>query len=304
MRITSQRGSGYAIANNKKLLYTGIAAVLIVAILIGGALAWTDFTQSKTNKFRGTADADVTLHDEFDGVNKDVFVENSGTSTIYVRIRLDEYMQIGEVSLDPAAKVKDKSTWMPHTYDGDDITECGHVAVGKEFHEYYKWDMSGEGRNFRQGTPGLVYSTLGSDGAVDTVTGTPTAVSAPPILLTKYITLKAAFEAGTLTDPTNPDTIAWKAVTETGCWILDNTPDAANGGGWAYWSKALAPDTATNLLLDKVEKTSKEISDDWYYGIDVKLQAVTKNDLTKWFSDGNVASDAVRNSLIKNWQES
>lgn len=299
MRMTTQGGM-YAAPKRKKSMYTGIAAVLIVALLIGGAFAWTDFTQSRTNKFRGTTDADATLHDEFDGVDKDVFVENSGTSPIFVRIKLDEYMEIGGKSFDPNADVKDKTTWMTHTYQGTDITDCGHVTTGALFHDYYTWEMSGAGRNFKEGTPGLVYSELGSNGKVDTVSGTPTAITAPAITMSKYLLLKADADSNTLSNPA--DIAAWKAVTETGCWILDDSASVQLGGGWAYWSIALQPGTATNMLLDKVNRTNADITDDWYYGIDVKMQAVTKSDLDKWSSDGNVASNAAKLRLFSVWQ--
>ncbi|MDR2712438.1 MAG: hypothetical protein LBB91_04925, partial [Clostridiales bacterium] len=85
----------HARKRNKKITIATAASILIIAALLGGAFAWTDFSQARTNKFHGSFDADVTLHDEFDGENKDVFVENSGTNTIYVRVRLDEFMKVG-----------------------------------------------------------------------------------------------------------------------------------------------------------------------------------------------------------------
>ena len=303
MRINTRGGARSILEKQRKALYLGIVTILVVAILVGGAFAWTDFTQSKTNKFRGTSDADVTLHDEFDGVDKDVFAENSGTAPIYVRIRLDEYMQIGGVSFVESSDIRDKTTWLPHTYDKEDASDCEQVAPGKCFHDFYTWEMSGAERMFLEGTPGLVYTKLASDGTVDTDPegGKPTAASATPITMTKFISLKQQAEAGTLTDPESEDAKAWKAVTETGCWILDDSVSASLGGGWAYWSVALAPGAATNLLLDSVEKSSELISDDWYYGIDVKLQAVTKSDLDKWAKDGNVISDTAKTELVAVW---
>ena len=283
------RRAHYAKSRNKKPLFAAVAAIVIVATMIGGAFAWSDFSQSKTNKFRGTTDADVTLHDEFDGVNKDVFVENSGTSTLYVRVRLDEYMEIGGESFVNTANVKDKSTWMPHTYDAASHLDCEHVDALHMFHSYYTWEMSGAERNFAEGTPGLVYSKLKDDPAnpgkqiVDTnpTGGKPTQAAAKPILMSDYIRISVWLAGDPARDETmlSPaDLVTWTAYT-SGCWILDNHAD---GGGWAYWSRPLAPGTATNLLLDSVNPTTKEPDDDWYYGIDVKLQAVTSNDFAKW----------------------
>lgn len=272
---------------NNKPLFAVISAILVVALLVGGAFAWTDFTQSKTNKFKGTTDADVTLHDEFDGINKDVFVENSGTSVVYVRIRLDEYMEIGGKSFVSTADVKDKSTWTPHTYEKPSIEDCEQIDNAHLFHSYYKWEMSGADRKYLPGTPGLVYSKLKEttvDGktieVVDTNPngGLPTLASNAPITMSEFIRLESqAYENMTQTDKN-----LWDSKVKAGCWILDDTDVPENGGAWAYWSQPLAPGTATNLLLDSVTKTSKEPSDDWFYGIDVKLQAVTSNDFEKW----------------------
>lgn len=295
---------------SKKPLVASIAAILVVAAMIGGAFAWSDFTQAKTNKFKGSTDADVTLHDEFDGTNKDVFVENSGTSPIYVRVRLDEYMQIDSKSFVPTALVKDKSTWTPHTYDEAAIEDCEQVTAPEHlFHSYYKWEMSGAERNFNEGTPGLVYSKLGADGKVDLTSGTnPTAAASAPITMSKYLALKTLAESQTakdwgwqaaITDPT--DQVIWTAATTTGCWILDDTDTVANGGAWAYWSVPLAPGAATNLLLDSVAKTVKDPTDDWYYGIDVKLQAVTANDFAKW-NEGTYKTTTDANTLIDMWK--
>jgi len=265
----------------EKSLLAMTAAVAVAALMMGGTYAWKDFTQSKVNKFRGFTDADVTLHDEFDGINKDVFVENAGTSVIYVRIRLDEYMEIGGISFVPEAHVRNTGTWTPHTYDAAAVNDCGHGEAPDLFHSYYAWEMSGAQRTYLPGTPGLVYSKLGADGKVDPdpAGGWPTAAAAAPVRMTEYLSV--------------PEMAA-----ETGCWILDDTED---GAGWAYWSKPLFPGTATNLLLDSVTRTAKEPTNDWFYGIDVKLQAVTDNDFGKWAESGFTVSPAAL-QLIETWK--
>jgi len=276
-----------------------VAAVLVVlACMLGGTFAWRDFSQTKTNKFRGFADADVTLHDEFDGVNKDVFVENSGTSPVYARIRLDEYMEVGGAGFAPLADVRNKTTWMPHTYDGAAVEDCGHTDAYHLFHDYYVWELSGAARTYLEGTPGLVYSALGSDGLVDPspVDGLPTAAAAAPVTMTAFFDLKAMVDGAAAMSPA--ETAAWTAATTTGCWILDDT---VGGDGWAYWSVPLLPGTATNLLLDSVAPGAHEPADDWFYGIDVKLQAVTESDFGRWSADGfTVSANALL--LIDMWQ--
>jgi hypothetical protein len=251
----------YAKTPRGRPLLIALAAAAAVAALAGGAFAWTDFTQSRTNRFRGVSEADVTLHDEFDGVSaKHVFVENSGDAAVYVRVRLDEFMQVGGESFDPGADARIKTAWTTHTYDGAAIEDCGHAENG-EFHDYYVWVMSGAARDYNPGTPGMVYTRLGADGKVDVTGPKSTAAAASPVKMSDFL-------AGGING-------------EAGRWIVDDTDGAENGGGWAYWSVPLGKGEATNLLLESVTKTS-DPDDDWIYRIDVKLQAVTSSDFAKW----------------------
>jgi len=296
--------NNHKVHKNRNLLLLALSALAVVAVMVGSAFAWTDFGQSRTNRFRGTVEADVTLHDEYDEEtgDKDVFVENSGNSPIYVRIRLDEYMEIDSKSFIDTANIRRKDTWTPHTYDNTTVEDCEH------FHEYYTWKMSGAQRSFVEGTPGLVYSRLGANGRVDTTPagGKPTAVASSPIIMSKYLALKTLSESQLAIDEgldaamSAEDLIIWMSATTDGCWILDDTDTAENGGAWAYWSVALEAGQATNLLIDSVTRTGKEPSADWYYGIDVKLQAVTVSDFGKWNDSGyKITSDA--EILIASW---
>ncbi|MFR9546941.1 MAG: hypothetical protein SNJ29_15400, partial [Rikenellaceae bacterium] len=82
---------------NKKAL----ATVTALALLTTGTFAWQSFSQEATNKTIGRLDdPGARLHDDFDGENKDVYVENYGVTEdggkpVYVRIRLDEFMSVG-----------------------------------------------------------------------------------------------------------------------------------------------------------------------------------------------------------------
>ena len=291
----------YARKRNKKIIIAALASIMIMAALLGGAFAWTDFTQARTNKFHGSFDADVTLHDEFDGENKDVFVENSGANPIYVRVRLDEFMKVGNTVFATGAVIGDKNTWTPHTYDGADITDCEHADLGL-FHKYYKWSMTGSDREYTPGTPGMVYGALGPNDKVDRNPGTGkmTLSSTPIITMKEFLRLEAqAYDAMSIADKT-----AWDNV-KKGCWILDDSDSADKGGGWAYWSMPLEPGTATNRLLDQVT-LFKGATDEWIYRIDVKLQAVSLTDTEKWHSTlagapfGYQLTDAAR-VLIGMW---
>lgn len=67
------------------------------------------------------------------------------------------------------------------------------------------------------------------------------------------------------------------AGTPTGdFWIMDND-------GWCYWGNILMPGQATGLLLSEVElDEDNPPAGVWWYGINVKLQAATYNDIGRF----------------------
>lgn len=78
-----------------------VAAVLAIILLLASTLAWQSFGQEARNESHGTSQAvGARLHDDFDGTNKDVYVENfmtpeEGGNSVVARIRIDEYMETG-----------------------------------------------------------------------------------------------------------------------------------------------------------------------------------------------------------------
>lgn len=238
--------------STKKKFAAITAMVLCIALLAGGVFAWTDFSQSFINRFRGGVTADVLLHDDFEPwQNKDVYVENTGDQNLIVRVKFNEFLQIGNdfiVGSDP----NDKSTWEPHLFDG-----CALAT-----HEYFTWFMSGNQKTYLHGT-----SEQGND---DWSAHTPedpgdigpngqmfgrTAASAPTMTMAEWIASDRS------------------AV----CWILDTD-------GWAYWSQLLGKGEATNLLLDNVTLENKP-DDNFYYAIDVQLNATNKTEYKKLHTD-------------------
>ena len=300
------------VSKKRKSIFAMVAILAIVLAMIGGTFAWRDFSQNKVNKFHGTNDPDVTLHDEFEKDNpakekpKHIFVENSGTQDVYVRIRLDEYMEISGESFVTGAKVREKNTWTPHKWNQDisKIVDCdgGGSNPDEKFHEYYQWNVKGDDRDdYTPGTPGLVYTRLDESGAygkIDRSGSGETVAEMMPVTMKDYTDLLQ--EIADVADDTKPtkttlstEAHATKLATDSGCWILD-------ADGWAYWSKVLQKEEATNLLLTSV-KELKTPTDDWYYGIDVKMQAVTSNDFDKW-ADGPHTKTGDADKLIATWQ--
>lgn len=78
----------------KKSTQLAMTLVLVAGIILAGTFAWFSFTQNATNVLEGFTNPKVNLHDDFWEPNKDVYVENSGNQPLYVRVRLDEWMDI------------------------------------------------------------------------------------------------------------------------------------------------------------------------------------------------------------------
>lgn len=81
-----------------------IATGLTLALIITGTYAWQAFSQMALNESshiaKVTYNTGGRLHDDYNGINKDVYVENyadeEGGEDIFTRIRLDEYFEYGE----------------------------------------------------------------------------------------------------------------------------------------------------------------------------------------------------------------
>lgn len=245
--------------SNKKKAAVTVAAVLIIALLTGGAFAWKDFSQSYTNRFRGSGDNDVILHDDFEpGVKKDVYVENGGDAPVIVRVRLDEYFEVAGVTLwGEDSTSQDKASWIAHLYDqDDDFTVCDCPA-----HKYFDWEMLGSDKIYSPGTNPIGKWDYSND--ADTVSTLPTNA---PVTMAYYAELKAKAAANTLTAAEKTE---WDRI-NTGCWVLDDD-------GWAYWSILLKKGEATNLLLSNVTlKDGGVLDDNYYYAINVILQACNR----------------------------
>ena len=87
-------------ATKKKKVVSAIAAVATsAALLLGGTLAWQSANQVALNEASDVINPGGRLHDDFNGENKDVYVENftdpnNGGEDIFARIRLEEYFEI------------------------------------------------------------------------------------------------------------------------------------------------------------------------------------------------------------------
>ena len=134
----------------KKKTLAAVGAVILAAVIIlGGTFAWQSISQTALNEAAATLNPGGRLHDDFDGRNKDVYVENftdDGTA-IFARVRLDEYMEIGQgagadvdnqaESVIEGATLGDKTSWTTRL-------PSGSTLVDEEGDAYWTWNMGGQ----------------------------------------------------------------------------------------------------------------------------------------------------------------
>ena len=148
------------ILSEKKKL--GIMILSIIVLIVTGTFAWTNFRSRATSQRFGTG---ATLHDyrSENGEYRQIHIENWGSEPLFVRIRLDEYMEIGSGAglrsvdtdentgesipnpqnlakpLIDGASIDDPSTWEPHDPTAFDPSRC---LAG--FHDFWEWEMGGQ----------------------------------------------------------------------------------------------------------------------------------------------------------------
>ena len=271
--------------STKKKVAASAAAVLIAALLLGGAFAWTDFTQAFTNIFHNHPEPDVLLHDDFtQNKNKDVYVENTGNTYLYVRVNFYEYLQVGNkvvvgnTSATPAVAVKDKSTYQLHRWSPLPDSTGKQSKWNLASSDYYDWYLTGAQKLYLPGTSEIDdvdYAALGYKAG-----DVPSPTDGIKGLSGNGNALKETMPASPVV------TMAWfsqqsQTVKDNYVgWILDESD------GYAYWSQKLAPGYATDLLLDKVlPKPDNAPDDNSYYAIDVRMQAANATEVYKFYTD-------------------
>lgn len=275
----------------KKRLLSVLAVTAVTAVcLISGTFAW-NATQTAKNEKNEELNPGGRLHDDFDGKNKDVYVENytdpdNGGMTVYARIRLYEYLEIGEKagtkagtsgkkakSVVEGAKIGDTNTWYLHNPYGTD----------EVFHDYFTWEEGGSTSympTFNKDNTSLLADING------TLAGTGAGVA-----YDDYVDYsdpsnasKTAYEilsGGTQ----SPDEVTHEVQTTLGAQVITMSEWKAQGrekgefwvydtDGWAYWASGIEPGTATGCLLTGIKRSPK-LGDEYYYGINVVTQIAT-----------------------------
>ncbi|MDR3240392.1 MAG: hypothetical protein LBT44_09965 [Clostridiales bacterium] len=239
-------------------------AVIISAAAIGLALLSRGTYALDLALKEGLTSADaagVWLRDDFDGERKNhVYVENSSPDTIYVRARVDEYMEMdGESLLHDGAVKEDVSTWKTHVPD----TSAGHCDHA--LHHYWAWNLGGAEDDIYYRSD----DTPDSDAKVSSDFYTEGDLAKFPDLQ------PLPFSYAIMMSEWNQEPGSY--------WVFDSD-------GWAYWAQPLEPDEATGLLIKDIEKIRLP-EDDYYYGINVVMQAATLEDLDHFsIMDGGISA--------------
>ena len=291
---------------SKKKIAASIGAVGMAAVIaLGGTFAWQSISQQALNETMKTINPGGRLHDDFNGQNKNVYVENfteDGTA-IFARVRLDEYMEIGEgagtdgdgnkaTSLVEEATREDKTSWTTRL-PGENET----------FGAYWDWNMGGQSvymPTFNKNKDSLQADVNGTyDGTIpdddthyddykeyeegaeltadayyDADTNDVDEGNTPEAVEAGNVTTKNEMHTAALTETATVITMAeWiEDGMQTGpYWVWDTD-------GWAYWAQPIKSGETTGLLLDEIVHTNPP-SDSWYYGINVVGQFVTADDI-------------------------
>ena len=300
----------------KRKAVTAVAAVATAAVIaLSGTFAWQSISQRAINETAGSVNPGARLHDDFDGTNKDVYVENFADAAdgepIFARIRLDEYMETGmeagenrdavdrkATSVVAGADINDRTTWKTHIPGADD----------DPFHAYWIWTTGGQTTympTFNKNKDSLEADINGTyegtnpdddthyDDYVDysdpaNASKTANAVydaddndideGESAVEGTNIMTAEETHTAAQTLNGTVMTMQEWQAAgSQPGAyWVYD-------ADGWAYWAQAIQPGTATGLLLDGIELTTHP-GENWYYGINAVAQFVTVDD---WGAEDN-----------------
>jgi len=284
---------------------TMLAIVLAAAIIVSGTLAWQVITQRAINRVDAINDGPGRVHDDFcaESGNKDVFAENySTTESLWVRIRLSEFMSVNGVPFAPNTSIDyplgnaTYNPWTTHIPLVGQPENNASVSGGREFRDYVSWNMGGQKWFMPTHNHDSACSqTVASGDGIDFTTGGQTALGGNDG--TENFWGQGDTHTNTLRRPNGQQTAN---VTHTAQQTLPHVQDVItmsqwiagvpalnidpmqNGpfwvvdyDGWAYWAELLPPGEATSLLLDHIHFTPGNDGTHWSYAIFVEGEFAT-----------------------------
>ncbi len=327
-------------SKKKKAGIAALSVSMAALIALSGTFAWQSITQVAVNENAGFTNPGGRLHDDYNGTNKDVYVENfngpnEGGVPIYARVRLSEYMEFGndagvkkgEADRDVTPVIRgteiDKpSTWQVHTMP---------LKAEDTLHNTWEWTMGGSkvfmptfNKNKDSLAADINGTFAGPDG--DPETNDDRFEDYKEYTNGQKLTGDAVYDIDDDTDDEGDAAVEGTDIeTKKGeehtakltqdAEVISMADWIAKGGqpgkfwvydadGWAYWAEAIQPGEATGLLLDHVQQ-KVELTQKWYYAINVEGQFVTVNDFgteadqTGFYADGNTVSDEALHLLNK-----
>ncbi|MDR1001553.1 MAG: hypothetical protein LBL96_12295 [Clostridiales bacterium] len=255
-----------------------VATVLLCGIITLGSNLFAkssstadDLTLEKTLAIGGNTGG--TLHNDFDAPNKDLYVENWSDSDSLVRIRLSEYMELGEgagtrddeganqaASIVYGANINDTGTWSYHVASVD---QSVNSPPENAFSTYWNWRMGGQ-KYYYPVSPSKRGAMVDGAGYVDSES--PEGLGASDVN-----------EEGVHTELT-PNA----RVVSMDDWIGMNYPVGdywvIDSDGWIYWANIVFGGKSTGLLIDKIELI-ENINQPYYYGININAQIASVDNI-------------------------
>lgn len=212
------------------------------------------------------------LHSDFNGSSCKIYVENFAEEPIYARIKLAEYMEIGQeagINLDLApeerkislvttgANYNDSSTWTTRYYD---------EGVENATDTYWTWTMGGQ-------TVYMPTFNTDKNSLEPDINGTYEGTTADdsvhyddyyPYYEGEELTVDGVTHIAKLTETAEIISMEeWnnlsEADKETAYWVYDTD-------GWVYYSKSILPGIATGVFLNSINMI-KMPDDNCYYTI-------------------------------------
>lgn len=322
--------------NKKKTSSFILATSLFLALIVVATFAWSSISQIAEGKFEGQVHPGARLHDDFNGSNKDIYVENYADThngvNVFARIQLREYMEIGsdagkygttydqsnrnvEVIGKQDASIQDVSSW--HIYKLNPTSQ-EDVTINDAFRKFWTWQMGNNKDSYYMPTFNKDNLNEDSDrnGTLDGLDGdrdqgTPyddyRQWNANDTLTKKEI-LNGGQEseeevihtAQKVTHHAQVITMQeWKDKGQPlgPYWVYDSD-------GWAYWAQPIPPGETTGFLLDGISMVGSVPELDYYYAIQAIGQFATAEDWPVEFAqditeDGKKLLDIVANRLPK-----
>lgn len=318
--------------NKKKLAASVAAVVLAAAILLGGTFAWQSISQTALNETSDIINPGGRLHDDFDGENKDIYVENFADEPIFVRIRLSEYLAL------TVNKGVENAERLNVILGGEDETTGERLYDIRYFHEpdsaeeYWTWFTGGQTvymPTFNMNKDSLVADVNGSYAGPDGLIEPPNEdryqdnyVYAPGERETgieildadandhdevgsDFENLNDFINAGNIVVTENAEHIAKEtayaeliSIHEWLALVGTNYDPKLHGNYWVYdeegWLYWSAPllPNTATGLLLDGINLAQVMDDSWYYAIHVSAQFVTADDIGKDDHSGFYDEDA------------